>query len=142
MAPNLLPLHPLPMLPGERDIRVVGTRQQLQDVVLTQHRIGAFVACTVPVPVAPGSPRHHMILRVREPAQPRNRRPACRRTGLIIAAVTVAAIAALALLTWVAYLIVTAIVAALPYLIGALVITAVVGAGLSASGRHCPGCPD
>ena len=38
---------------------------------------------------------------------------------------------------------VTALIAALPYLLGALAVVVLIGAALTGSrGRHCPGCPD
>jgi hypothetical protein len=151
-----------------RDYTVVGTADELRNVVANHHTAGTLVALTAPAPNTPTDPRLRITLRLRttaanptttartrptrptrpRPARPdgqlerpaRNPMPTWRRWLIAIAGLALAgAAAALVYLIW---LVATFIADNALTILGGLTIAVITGAVLyGGSGRrHCPGC--
>lgn len=121
---------------------IIGTRQQVANVIRTAHRSGQLVTLG---PIQPMPTDRSKVCVTATFTQPtiRTRRRLPRRHAAIIT-VAVASTTVLALLGWAGYLLVQLVAAHWPLILGVLTLaaTALLLAGRAGicPGIHCPGC--
>lgn len=120
------------------DRPVIGTEVEVANVLRNLRGRGQLVASTPARPVGTGDPRVQLIVRIL-PTPPQPVAAPWYRTPRGIAGIVATVLVILAGLGYLAFLLVQAVIAALPLLLTVLFLTALVGAGLRRVGVCCPG---